>query len=94
MRVFDTFPEGVAFIQQSQIISHNKALREILQLDRQHQLPTDDVHFATNENFLATKRGSGEDLHISRVLMQTPIKPLVQQSKTASSTVWQFLAKN
>jgi hypothetical protein len=54
--------------------------------------PTDDAHFTTNENFLTTKR-PGDDLQVSRVLMQTPIKPLVQNAKDVS-TVWQFLARN
>ena len=54
--------------------------------------PTDDAHFTTNENFLNTKR-PGDDLQVSRVLMQTPIKPLAQNAKDVS-TVWQFLARN
>ena len=92
LKIFETFPEGIALVRNNYILYSNKALKSIL-----------EIH--TDTLTLADPEKNKNDL-LKRQLMETKVTPYVsgggckgskgkkQAEKPVSSNIWQFLARN
>ena len=92
LKIFETFPEGIALVRNNYILYSNKALKSILEIN-------------TDTLTLAGPDKNKNDL-LKRQLMETKVTPYVsgggaggskgkkQAEKPVSSNIWQFLARN
>ncbi len=89
LKIFETFPEGIALVRNNYILYSNKALKSIL-----------EIH--TDTLTLGGPDKNKNDL-LKRQLMETKVTPYVSgggpggkksQETPVSSNIWQFLAKN
>ncbi len=92
LKIFETFPEGIALVRNNYILYSNKALKSILEIQ-------------TDTLTLAGPDKNKNDL-LKRQLMETKVTPYVsgggaggskgtkQPEKPVSSNIWQFLARN
>lgn len=91
LKIFETFPEGIALVRNNYILYSNKALKGILEINQDQYLSVGNGP-EKNKNDL-----------LKRQLMETRVVPyeslLSTKSrdstmKNSSTNIWQFLAKN
>ena len=89
LKIFETFPEGIALVRNNYILYSNKALKSILEIQ------TDVLTNASPDK-------NKNDL-LKRQLMETKVIPYTSSqgkakkgatSNPSSSNIWQFLARN
>lgn len=86
LKIFETFPEGIALIRNNYILYTNRSLKNILEIHQDQYL---------------TAGGNKNDL-LKRQLMETKVIPYESSmaarksgaAKNNSTNVWQFLARN
>jgi hypothetical protein len=92
LKIFETFPEGIALIRNNYILYTNKALKSILEIHADQYLTKDGPS------------SSGKHDLLKRQLMETKVIPYESSMaarksrdstlKNNSTNVWQFLARN
>ena len=88
LKIFETFPEGIALVRNNYILYTNKALKTIL-----------EIH--TDNLTLGNPDKNKNDL-LKRQLMETKVIPYVSggpkgkksSENLPSTNIWQFLARN
>jgi hypothetical protein len=81
LRIFETFPEGIALVRNNYILYANKALKGIL-----------EVHL---DQYLEGNKTLNKNDLLKRQLMETRVTPYDKRGDPSAATnVWQFLAKN
>jgi hypothetical protein len=90
LKIFETFPEGIALIRNNYILYSNKSLKSILEIHADQFFTNIPGHQGQNKNDL-----------LKRSLMETKVIPYASGAKAnkdgtkgQSTNVWQFLAKN
>lgn len=82
LKIFETFPEGIALVRNNYIVYANQSLRYILELQGEFKVADDP-----NNEMLKRQ------LMESRIVPYTTKKDQVR-NQAQSTSVWQFLAKN
>lgn len=84
LKIFETFPEGIALIRNNYILYSNKSLKNILEIHSDQYLTSNGPgHAAQNKNDL-----------LKRQLMETKVVPYIHAARTKdavkgqSSNVW------
>ena len=86
LKIFETFPEGIALVRNNYILYSNKALKSILEIHTDTLTPDKNKNDLLKRQLMETK--------VTPYVSGGGAKGKKQQEKPVSTNIWQFLAKN